>query len=404
MGLLCCFGDRDRDPGAVPSQVVEAGNRGAERVKPKASLVTSPTGPVTMDQSGSSAADKKQEVPKETAMETSISSSNSNMADKVFAPPPGPPPHHTPQSGPSSAPGFMEEDKGNPPPYHDWETAVPDTTTFPPPPIPGYLYSNTGNASSDDAERAHNFCNSMPLWRPVKPSAAVYNCVQNYDLRPVRPAEFNGNLTVISNGRWKGSTKDRNGDCVLLTSLPLYFPVEDSPLITKRSKTIYFEVKLLGLRAGPGTGSGDASGFAIGFAAQPYPTWRSPGWERGSVGVFSDDGCRFVNDSWGGKEFTTAFDVGETVGLGMTFSLPDDDSVQAAAPGARTLKVDIFFTRNGQKTGGWDLHEEVDEEAGSIEGLEGDFDLYGAVGLFGGVDFEVCFDPAGWLWRGHSSN
>jgi hypothetical protein len=31
--------------------------------------------------------------------------------------------------------------------------------------------------------------------------------------------------------------------------------------------------------------------------------------------------------------------------------------------------------------------------------LEGDYDLYGAIGLFGGVDFEVCFHPAGWLWK-----
>jgi hypothetical protein len=31
--------------------------------------------------------------------------------------------------------------------------------------------------------------------------------------------------------------------------------------------------------------------------------------------------------------------------------------------------------------------------------LEGDYDLYGAIGLFGGVDFESCFDPEGWLWK-----
>lgn len=393
MGLLCCFGDRDKEPGAV-----DTGNKGDKRLKAKGPPVTTSISPATVDQSGSSTADKKQSIPKETAVETNMSSSNNNMADKD-APPPGPPPaYYTYQSVPSSTSGPKEEDRTNPPPYHDWKAAVPDTTTFPPPPITGYLYSNTGNASSDDAERAHNFCDNLPLWKPVKPSTAVYSCVQNYDLRPVQPIEFNGNLTILSKGRWKGRTKDKNGDCTLLTSLPLYFPVEDSPFVTRRSKTIYFEVKLLGLRAGPGAGSGDASGFSIGFAAQPYPTWRSPGWERGSVGVFSDDGCRFVNDSWGGKEITTAFNVGETVGLGMTFFLPEPASLQPA-PGTRTLQVEIFLTRNGQKTGGWDLYEEVDEEAGSVEGLEGNFDLYGAVGLFGGVDFEVCFDPEGWLWR-----
>jgi hypothetical protein len=173
--------------------------------------------------------------------------------------------------------------------------------------------------------------------------------------------------------------------------------MEDSPLVTGRSKTLYFEVKLIRLHAGI---NNETSGFAIGFAAQPYPSWRSPGWERGSVGVFSDDGCRFVNDSWGGREFTTAFHEGETVGLGMTFSPPNAESFHESQLTGKspTLPVEVVLTRNGKKAGSWDLHEEVDEESGGVEGLEGDYDLYGAVGLFGGVEFEVCFDRSRWLW------
>lgn len=93
--------------------------------------------------------------------------------------------------------------------------------------------------------------------------------------------------------------------------------------------------------------------------------------------------------------------MGETVGLGMTFLLPDNGVVNSISPNhaGQKLDVDIFFTRDGQRTGGWELHEEVDAESGDVQGLEGDYDLYGAVGLFGGVDFEVCFDPAGWLWK-----
>lgn len=103
-----------------------------------------------------------------------------------------------------------------------------------------------------------------------------------------------------------------------------------------------------------------------------------------------------MNDSWGGREFASEFQVGETVGLGMTFSRPDKGMKSDMQS---KLAVDISFTRNGQWTGGWELYEEVDAEAGSVEGLEGDHDLYAAVGLFGGVDFDVCFDPAGWLWK-----
>ncbi|KAL1958881.1 hypothetical protein VTO42DRAFT_3718 [Malbranchea cinnamomea] len=285
----------------------------------------------------------------------------------------------------------------NPPPYHNWEDVVPDTALFPPPPVSAYLYSNTGNASAEDAQRAHDFCDNTPLWTPVKPSAAVYGYVQRGDLRPVVPPEYRGDLDVVGKGRWRGSTEEGNGDCVLLTGLPLYFAAEDSPLITEISKTIYFEVKLIRLRGGSET---QTPALSIGYAAQPYPTWRSPGWERASVGVFSDDGCRFVNDSWGGREFTTAFKTGETVGLCMTFSLPTNGGGVAQPHTGRQspLTVEFFFTRNGHKERGWDLHEEVDQDSGSVKGLEGDFDLYGAVGLFGGVDFEVCFDPSGWLW------
>ncbi|KAF7592832.1 hypothetical protein BBP40_012367 [Aspergillus hancockii] len=284
------------------------------------------------------------------------------------------------------------------PPYHNWQEAVPDTTTFPPPPVTGFLSSNTGNACSDDAERAHEFCGKAPLHLPAKPSAAVYSSVQQYDLRPVQPGEFRGVISPISQGRWQGSTMDGCGDCLLSTNLPLYFPINDSPFVTERSKTVYFEVKLLGLREGPGPSSSDSSGFSIGFVAHPYPYWRSPGWERGSLGVFSDDGCRFVNDSWGGKEFTTPFSVGETVGLGMVFCLPYELN---SMPEHRDKKcrVNVFFTRNGKQVGSWDLHEEVDEDGGNVEGLEGDFDLYGAIGFFGGVDFETRFDQRDWLWK-----
>lgn len=293
-------------------------------------------------------------------------------------------------------PSYTSQQPAEPPPYHNWQDAVPDTSIFPPPPVTGFYASGSGNASTDDADRAHAFCNNTPLWIPVRPSPPVYASVQNHDIRPVRGPEFRGDIIPAgAPGRWQARTLDRNKDCLVLSHLPLYFAAEDSPFIRESQKTIYFELTLRGLRAGPS--SGDASGLSIGFVAQPYPTWRSPGWERGGLAVFSDDGCRFVNDSWGGREFTSAFNVGDTVGLGMSFVLPDGAS--AMKLDKRTCKVEVFFTRNGRPAGGWDLHEEVDADSGGVEGLEGDYDLYAAVGCFGGVDFESCFDPAGWLYR-----
>ncbi|KAL3472417.1 hypothetical protein BJX99DRAFT_235496 [Aspergillus californicus] len=311
---------------------------------------------------------------------------------KTYAPPAGPPPGYN--DGLTGSTNMNSE----PPPYHNWQEAVPDTSMLPPPPIGGNYTSNSGNASTDDAERAHDFCNNIPLYHPVYPSAVVRNTVQEYDIGPVPPAEFRGSINKRQDrGSWRGSTRDRSGDCILMTNLPLYFALGDSPFITERSKTVYFEAKILGLRAGPTYA--DASGLSIGFVAQPYPTWRSPGWERGGLGVFSDDGCRFVNDSWGGKDFTTTFQIGETVGLGMTFQLLGSINSSMPPQRGRKLNINVFLTRNGRHESGWDLYEEVDEEAGGVHGLEGDFDLYPAVGLFGGLDFEICYNPRGWSFR-----
>ena len=67
----------------------------------------------------------------------------------------------------------------------------------------------------------------------------------------------------------------------------------------------------------------EEAGIAVGYCAKPYPGWRLPGWERASLGVHGDDGRRFVNDSYGGKDFTKAFKPGETVGIGMELTVPE---------------------------------------------------------------------------------
>ena len=79
------------------------------------------------------------------------------------------------------------------------------------------------------------------------------------------------------------------------------------------------------------------NGIAIGYCAKPYPSWRLPGWERASLGVHGDDGRRFVNDTWGGKDFTTKFIEGETVGIGMEFD------VRVADAGAGRINDALFF-------------------------------------------------------------
>lgn len=300
--------------------------------------------------------------------------SSGPSGQEYFEPPPGPPPGHR---------------NDNPPPYHDW-TVVPDTALLPPPPSIRYDSSTTGNAPEEMADLAHAWCDARPLFTPSKPHERLYNSVQRGDIELVRPPEFSGDITRKKDGTWRGKTRAASMDCILLTRLPLYFAAQDSPLYTETSRTVYFEVKILHVGRGR---DGDQASLAMGFCAQPYPSWRLPGWERGSLGVHGDDGRRYVNDSWGGKGFTAPFNASETVGIGIRFLVPQNDGDSVNVQGY------VFFTRGGEKVGEWNLQEELDVNSGEINGLEGDYDLYGGVGIFGEVEFEVNFAPARWLYH-----
>ena len=237
-----------------------------------------------------------------------------------------------------------------------------------------------------------------PLIRPHQPTPAQYDIVQKGDVRLVKPREYQGSLSMPRLGNWSGSTAPGCSDSCLLTFLPCYFAIPDSPLVTESKKTIYFEVKVKSYGQGRG---GDASSLALGYCAVPYPTWRMPGWERGSLAVHGDDGRRYVNDTWGGKDFTSATRAGDTVGLGMDFSIPDTPPNYGSSPEhTPSVKVEVFFTRNGKKEAGWNLHEELDAQNDlGVDGLDGRFDLYAAIGLFGAVEFEANFHSQLWLWQ-----
>lgn len=206
--------------------------------------------------------------------------------------------------------------------------------------------------------------------------------LQAHNIRPMQPAGFNGKLHWLGTGHWEVSTVKGSPDRCIIGYPPLYVVNSHDPTRLNQPKTIYYEVKLL-------PSSREVS-VAMGFTALPYPSFRMPGWHRGSLAVHGDDGHKFTNDRWGGKDFTTAFRQGETYGVGMTLR----------PTGTAHPKVDVFFTRNGVAAGGWDLHEETDaQEDLPVTGLEGFHDLSCAIGTFDGVSFEVILDPAKWMYR-----
>jgi len=191
-------------------------------------------------------------------------------------------------------------------------------------------------------------------------------------------------------GQWQGRASRGSTDTCLMTELPLYFAKVDSPLKTKKEVTVYFELRV-DRTSKEQEPDGNLPLLAVGFCAAPYPAIRLPGWERGSLAVHGDDGRRYVNDSDGGKDFTDAFRDGDTVGLGVRYSPAHEHG---------RVEGEVFFTRNGQLQGGWNVHEELDadNEFGAL-GLDGQYDLYGAVGAFGDVAFTAFFRREDWRYN-----
>ncbi|KAI7782404.1 spry domain-containing protein [Diaporthe eres] len=324
---------------------------------------------------------------------------NKSAADDDYAPPPGPPP---PQ----------QQQQQQQQPQHNWQEAVPDTSGFPPPPdiFSGWDHSPATNASADQAEAGEAWCRRYPLSPPLDLSRAAPGLRQRGIVpRLITPpagvfGSSGSSLTQSqTSGSWTVRSDKRNGDCCIIGYPHAYLVQRDSPLATGRPATVYFECYVRDL--------GSDAGFAVGFTALPYPPFRMPGWHRGSLAVHGDDGHKFVNDRWGGKDFTAPFKKGEVVGIGMTFSpgegaaAPTSSSSEKKGKGSgggagTVLETEVFFTRNGKLDGRWNLHESLDAETDlPVTGLEGYHDLAVAVGTFGQVGAEVVLDPRGWAYK-----
>ncbi|KAK8208467.1 hypothetical protein HDK77DRAFT_512206 [Phyllosticta capitalensis] len=339
-----------------------------------------------------------------------------SSSSSTYAPPPGPPPNWPGASASGAS-------ASSPPPYHDW-TVVPDNALLPPPPPITYKTSPTANASAQDGEAAYKWCLQHPLASPLFLTPPQLAALRDGAVAFAPPPHcFAGELVPRMGdrpGRYGGRTHSAARDAALLTALPLYAARAHNPVVTgsPAPTIVYFEVGVLGLggmASSPQTSTNKSfeeggAGLAIGYVAPPYPAWRLPGWQRGSLGVHGDDGRRYVNDTFGGADFTTAWRAGERVGLGLVLKAPPAAAAPPAYQGAGggqgaaavppTCDVQVFFTRNGVKEGGWDMAGELDENAlGGKQGLEGECDLYGAVGVFGVVDFEVFFHRDDWLFR-----
>ncbi|KFY38125.1 hypothetical protein V494_04507, partial [Pseudogymnoascus sp. VKM F-4513 (FW-928)] len=276
----------------------------------------------------------------------------------------------------------------------DWQAAVPDTSLLPPPPSLGNDRSDTNNATESEADRGETWCRARPLIAPAQLTQETVSAVDDGFVDLMRPSQYVGTVQKSRKGTWVCSSKRKSPDSCLVSTVPLYGVVAHSPASLRRSKTIYFEVQIL-----PRNRS--EVSVALGFVAQPFPPFRLPGWERGSLGVHGDDGNKYINDCWGGKEFTEPFKPGQTIGLGMILKPKKSDAPPAYGEPqpSEVVDVEIFMTKEGEKVGSWDLHEEADaSQDRPVTGLEGGHDLFAAVGTFDEAAFEVRFDSKDWMY------
>ncbi|RIA93401.1 concanavalin A-like lectin/glucanase domain-containing protein [Glomus cerebriforme] len=129
--------------------------------------------------------------------------------------------------------------------------------------------------------------------------------------------------TVEFYKRKRGSKYD---DIMIQTNYPFFIPdirIVDFDEI-ELDIVHYFEITLLSKISKDST-------IAIGTSTKPYPYFRLPGWNKNSVGYHSDDGRKFWNDEFGGRNYGPEWGkLGDVIGCGY-----------------KPKTGEVFFTKNG---------------------------------------------------------
>ena len=177
----------------------------------------------------------------------------------------------------------------------------------------------------------------------------------------------------------------------------MYSAKIDSPLVTGKPYTVYFEGEITG-------DSEDAIRLALGFIAGEDAVSKMPGCERWSLGVQCSEGRLFVNGNAVENVHTGGFEPGQQLGIGLKYAVSnqvqqtEDSRVSVAPPSS--IDGEVFITRDGKKIGSWRLCELLRDSGNlSFEGLEGQHDLYAAVGTSGEANVDILFDEEYWLFK-----
>ncbi|KAI9345934.1 concanavalin A-like lectin/glucanase domain-containing protein [Pilaira anomala] len=104
------------------------------------------------------------------------------------------------------------------------------------------------------------------------------------------------------------------GENCVQTNLPL----------PRNQEVYYWEAKLYD--------KPESTTVSVGVATKPFPSWRLPGWNRYSIGYFSNNGSKCFSSPFNSKPYGLPYKHGDVIGVGY-----------------RHRTGSIFFTKNGRK-------------------------------------------------------
>ena len=241
----------------------------------------------------------------------------------------------------------------------------PDLPTWQPAREESHYQGKLRDASFHDFEEGITFCQRNPIFPPLEITPQLRQFVTGLDA-----------YTFLPNFYFHGKIKERHGlvhvqtessqlDCSVVSNLPILFANA-----RHLGEGVYLELHITSLRK-----NGIVS---FGLAQVPYPPFRQPGWNRSSCAVFSDDGRKFFEDGYGGREYTSPICAGDVISL----------VILNAALGT------VTYQQNGVSLGP------------AFDGLffpRDKCDVYAALGFEGHVECTVNFGAHAWKYPPPSS-
>ncbi|CAO3600552.1 unnamed protein product [Absidia cylindrospora] len=165
---------------------------------------------------------------------------------------------------------------------------------------PLFLLGNTDDPELEDGrlsyERAKVFQQRFPPDSiPTDITLSQYVSIQE---KGVSAFEFDWDMETNTFISGRTELQFFHGECCLQTNLPL----------PRNQDVYYWEAKMYEKPA--------STTISVGVATKPYPNWRLPGWNRHSVGYFSNTGHKHFNNPFYGKPYGLGFQEGDVVGVG----------------------------------------------------------------------------------------